>query len=140
MESETSLTTLVEEAAFQRVAGLFEDRPGLGGLAGGRVGQRLHGRAPCRKGRQREAGGAGDRILEAGLALVCDQRAVDGRADSLADGQLVGGPFVQVGLEAVGASGRLPIATVLGGLVDEVLLEARYEVAGPVDLAPEQRG
>ena len=36
--------------------------------------------------------------------------------------------------------GRLPIAAVLGILGDEVLLQARYEVTRPVDLAPEQRG
>ncbi len=55
-------------------------------------------------------------FFEAGLTFVCDQRPVDGRTNGLTDGQLVGGPLVQVGLQAIGTSGRFPVPVVWGAL------------------------
>ena len=90
--------------------------------------------------RQREAAGVRhrDRLLT-GLALLADRRAVKRIADRLANCQLVGRPLAEVGLVRVGVAPEARDSCLTIGLPADCLLEARDEVAAPLDLVGQQR-
>src|SRR3984885_5073536 len=128
-----------EPGAVLLVAGRRQDRRRLGGVAGGRkVVARQRRGEPRAERRLGDAGGVQDRGLQAGLALGADRGAVKRHVDRLADRQLVGRELAQVRVQGVGGVRALERVVGRRVLLDEVLLQVRDVVTGPVDLPGEQ--